>query len=273
MFNPGHSNILLGILLSPPRSGSTMLIRILNSHSRICSPCEICLPYVVYKSAKYQKSIEKLRKICEYYQAPFPKLDIFLTWRVLAKKHLLNLAQAICKHEGKSALVIKDPRHAWYPERLELMLASIAPKYIFLYRDVRGAVYSHYRLGRASLDSAFTTWSEGTAKMLAFQATLPSSRYIRVNYEDIITDSQSVVKRIVEFLGFDFEPSILNYGSFQHSDDEMNLWSGENMVTSAKIGLIDPMIATRWKDDVQLLQAYQDHANAQQLNRQLGFDH
>lgn len=273
MFNPDHGNILLSILLSTPRSGSTMLTRILNSHSRICSPCEICLPYVVYKNEKYRTSIKKLRKICEYYQVPFPKFDRFLAWKILAKKHLIDLAQAICKHEGKSTLVIKDARHAWYPERLESMLASMAPKYIFLYRDARGAVYSHYRLGRASLDSAFNTWSEGTAKMLAFQATLPSSRYIRVNYEDIITDSQSVVKRIVEFLGFDFEPSILNYGSFQHSDDKIDLWSGEDMIISTKKGFIDPMIATRWQDDARLLQAYQEHANARQLNRQLGFDH
>lgn len=272
MFNFDRSDILLGILLSPPRSGSTLLTRILDSHSRICSPCEICLPYVVYQGKKYKKSIEKLREICRYYQAPFPKLDRLLTYKVFAEKHVLRLARIICEHESKKALIIKDPRHAWYPARLEALLASVAPKYIFLYRDARGAVYSHYQLGRASLEAAFETWSEAAATMLAFQATLPSTRYIRVNYEDIVADSPQAVKRIVAFLGFQFEPVMLNYGAFEHADSQMNLWSEDNMVASANMGFIEPMIAARWQADAQLLRAYRDNASARQLNRRLGFD-
>lgn len=268
----GSLELPLYFILCSPRSGSTLLMRILNSHTQIASPCEICIPYVVLKSWKILSSLKKMRKICLYYGVGFSAFPFELLFRPSARKHLLTTVRAVLEQEGKQTLVIKDPRHGSYPERIERLLRPLLPRYVILHRDARGVAHSfRYTLGR-SLEYGFKMWEESTSSMISFSRNLPQSRVYELKFESLLTSPAETIKKLLNFMGYDFEPEMINYGRFDHVDNHLDLWGKERLIARVKEGLLNQSVLNIWKNDPELEKSYRLSPQIVELNQTLGYD-
>jgi hypothetical protein len=202
----------IGFIGCAPRSGSTLLTRILDSHSRIASPCEIALPqYFAGDSEKESLVNEKFRQICKYYD-----LD-----PDAARARPDTLFDSIRRREQKEFLILKDPRQSLFFARIVADYPSA--KFVLLVRDAR-AVASSIMFAHQPV-FGFMRWYQYTASVLKAVENLgPDQRYV-IRYEDLIADPACTTGALAEFLGYAFEPPMLNYGDFEHADDKMNLWS------------------------------------------------
>lgn len=258
-------------LLSSPRAGSTLLTRILDSHSAIASPCEICLPYVVRWSWKLRRSVPDLRTICRYYGAPPPTIPGSFLMRATARRHLDQLVESILAREQKRLLVIKDPRHARHPRQIEMLLADAPPQYIILHRDARAVAHSFATtLGKRPARS-FHVWAVSTLAIRRFTAGLPATRYRVVRFEDVLADPAAQIRGLVESMGLAFEPAMLEYGRFPHADDQLNLWRNERLVVSVQIGVMKPTQHRAWETNEELLRVYAARPDIQKLNQEVGY--
>jgi hypothetical protein len=258
-------------LLSSPRSGSTLVSRVLDSHSKIASPCEICIPYIVFPNRKALASFRKLRQICSYYQAQFPRIAWSLFWRPLAWKHLQHMAKRIAEVDGKAIVVVKDPRHTLTPERIESLCGQQPPRYLLLYRDVRAVAYSYRHTLQRSYDRAFEIWSRSTEGMLRVEREISHERWTSLRFEDFQANPAAAIKRLMPFFGTHFELDMLDYGRFPHADDKMKLWGNQKLVTSVNKGVIKSEPRASWHDDAQLAAEYAACREIVALNERLGY--
>lgn len=247
-----------------PRSGSTLLTRILNSHSQIASPCELAIPkYFPEGDVKSESVRHKYRQICEYYQADFDR----------SLSHPRYLMARVLEREGKECLVLKDPRQS-------LFLAEIArdfPKsrFIHLVRDVRSVAMSRMFANRER--DAFQRWLEYNQAVLSAIKTLDKRQVFLIRYEDIIERPIETISELVEFLGYPFDADILDYGKFEHADDKMRLWDGTTpsyspLHTALKTQKISQNVATdRQNYTSEVLDLYQHLDMVRDLNQKLGY--
>ncbi|NIL99109.1 MAG: hypothetical protein GTO62_18905 [Planctomycetales bacterium] len=247
-----------------------MITRVLDSHSKISSPCEICVPYLVRTCWKLPKSIASMRKICNYYDVSIPRPGLRLALRRRARQHLDQMAAKILQAEGKETLVIKDPRHAVYSAGIERLYAGQPAKYLLLHRDARAVCHSFVStLGRKP-ERGFRVWLEASRQMLACQRAFPA-RCLSVRFEDFLAIPELTMTRITEFLGHKFEHSMLQYDQCSHTDDRLGLWTNPRLIRSVSRGAIDSTKQSEWWSNRTVLEMYEAQAEVQELNRALGY--
>ena len=257
-------------LLSSPRAGSTLLSRVLDSHTKIASPCEICIPYIVTSSWKFLKSLKNIAKISEFYGARMPAVSCTLAFERVARWHLDGLVEAILQKDNKQTVVIKDPRHAAHVEKVDRLCADDLPKYILLHRDARAVCHSFTStLGRKP-QRGFKAWLQCTQGMLACEHD-NRDRCLSLRFEDFVANPAHEARRIVEFLGHTFEDTMLDYGQHQHADDQLGLWTNSKLVDSVKRGLIAPPKAPSWLGNDEILEMYDRWPLVQSINEKLGY--
>ncbi|MBP0000098.1 MAG: sulfotransferase [Cyanobacteria bacterium SID2] len=265
--NRDYSNVCnVAFIGCAPRSGSTMLMRVLDSHSQIASPCELAIPRYFQRDKKQQIVNNKYRQICNYYGAK----------PLLAKLNPNRLFERIFQKEGKSCLAIKEPRQSLFFEDIGRDFPNA--KFVHLVRDARSIAMSEWFHNNPK--RGLSIWYDYNMAVVQLFEQLNPKQIYTVRYEDIVCDSTATVSKLVEFLGYDFEPEMLEYGRFEHADDKMNLWgtSGKGVKANEApqhkaLGLkIDP---TTMKDrenyTPEVLQAYAEMDEIQRLNTQFGY--
>jgi Sulfotransferase family len=203
----------LAFIVSSPRSGSTLLTRILNSHSKLAVPCEIMLPkYFINDSAEFMAR-DKFSIICRYYQIEEKK----------AAHDYCYFMSKILDKEGKGNLILKHPRYSMFVPQISNDFPKA--KFIHLVRDVRSVASSV--LFKDRYTSGRDKWCLYNQSILDSFKSIDDGRKIFVRYEDIVENPEKTITRILLFLGFSFEKEILEFGMFSHADDEMTLWNGK----------------------------------------------
>lgn len=246
-------------IVGAPRSGSTLLIRILDSHSRIAAPCEIGIPGVFPREdEKHSVVVEKWGQICAYYGVDPQR----------SERYPFVLFREILKKERKQVLVLKDPRASLYIRNLERYL----PRYVHLIRDARSVASSRMF---AEPGIGLTKWFAYHQSVLSFFAEHPRLAPVRVRYEDIVAKPEYEVRTLLSALGLSFEAGMLNFGDFEHADDRLRLWGDRPPVDSAlqhDLGLsIRPEQAAPIWPKVILAQ-YDHRQDVRDLNQAFGYE-
>lgn len=244
-----------------PRTGSTLLTRILDSHSRIASPCELGLPrYFPLEDEKRALVIEKMAQISRYYGIETEPAAISTG----------RLASAVLRKERKDLLVLKDPRQSLYLAAFgrENPLSRV----VHLVRDARSVAAN--RMFSADRSLGLERWLEYNEAVVRARDRLRTSRSIVVRYEDLTSDPVSAVTRVVAFLGFRFEAPMLEYGRFPHADDQMLLWAGRPGESPLQQTLSEGAIRRvrfdeRIRHDVENL--YESMVDVRRLNEAFGY--
>lgn len=252
---------VLAFVFCSPRSGSTLLTRILNSHSKVAAPCEIMLPkYFEHDIPEAQAlASEKFEIICQYYQA-----DKEMGWN-----NYDYFVSTILQKENKQALVIKHPRYSLYLKQLNEDFPNA--KFVYLVRDVRSVAASVFFGGNVL--AGVNKWCQfNNAAVSQFQS-LENNKKMLIRYEDIIASKHESIKKLINFLGYPFEPDMLEYGKHHHADDFMALWGGKSPADSllqkkVSVGEIQsdvPVISE------EVMKIFLENKTARALNKFFGY--
>lgn len=207
----------LAFLISTPRSGSTLLARMLGAHSAIHAPVEPHLMpplahlgyYETVEAAPYDPVITQ-RGLREFVKGlPGGEADLLDGLRALTG----TLYGRSLEASGRRLFLDKTPAYALVLD----FLARLHPgaRYVVLTRHP-AAIWSSY------VDSFFDGDHEAAHRRNpVLERYVPAiARFLRerpvpllhVRYEELVADPPGQLARLCEHLGLDFEPGMVEYG-------------------------------------------------------------
>lgn len=244
----------IALLLSAPRSGSTLLRLMLSAHPQLVSPPELFLldhrdlrdwsedPFAPY----YRDGL--VRAVMAVEGATFEEATRTVA-ALVARAAPTRDAYALLQSGGR-LLVDKTPTYA-------LQLATLrraeelfdAPRYLALVRHPVAMIDSFVRnrLDRIrNLDgdphrAAEQTWRDAATNLLAHEAALGADRLLRVRFEELVTSPRAILERVCAFLGVAFDEALLD--PYAHG----RMFGGPGDPGIHRRGRIDPELAEAWR--------------------------
>jgi len=191
-----------------PRSGTTLLRLILDSHSNIsCGPETHFLTDLESVVGRYWHRLEMFKFEKNYWHAKVA--DFFDSFQ-----------REYAAARGKGRWADKTPKYSVKLPFLDAVFPHA--QFVHLIRDPHDVVASHReRWGyRSAATCASRTWREYVSSASGFGRTLPAGRYIEMRYEELVAEPESTMRRLLEFLGEPWEPAILEYDKHEHGMGE-----------------------------------------------------
>ena len=182
-------------VLCPIRSGSTLLRLLLNAHSQLHAPHELHLRrlFVQFQTDLCEEAMGALGH---------NRADLeHLLWDRVLHRELVR--------SGKQTVVDKTPGNVFAHERIATCWPDA--RFIFLLRHPMSIVQSW-----ADAEGSGRDVDAAVAHTLKFMEALQRARTrldgLTVRYEDLVSDPARETGRACEFLGLQWEPTMLEYG-------------------------------------------------------------
>ncbi len=185
------------------RSGTTVLRLILDSHSHIsCGP-----------ETRFLADMERIvtRDWTRLARFGFDQ-EIWLE-RIAAFFGGIHHDYALSR--GKERWADKTPLYALHMD----FIAHLFPdaQFVHVIRDGRDVAVSHRRrFGYRSCVTSAIKWPRYIAAARESAAGLAAGRYYEVRYDQLVADSETTLRGLLEFLGEDWEPQILQFDKQPH---------------------------------------------------------
>ncbi|MGV9776172.1 sulfotransferase family protein [Streptosporangium sp. NPDC003464] len=182
-------------ILSPVRSGSTLLRALLNAHSMLHAPHEL-----------------HVRRLTVGFGTPLSRRAMDALGHNQADlKHLLwdRVLHRELVRSGKSFVVDKTPANAFAFERIAACWPDA--RYVFLLRHPASIAKSWHEAApdrRTPEEAAL----DALRYMKAVQRARRALTGLTVRYEDLTGDPAAETRRVCDFLGVPWEPRMLDYG-------------------------------------------------------------
>ncbi|MBA2946581.1 sulfotransferase family protein [Streptomyces himalayensis] len=204
-------------LLSPVRSGSTLLRVLLNSHSRIRAPHEMHLRTLHVREDR-DFTVTAMRALGLNRE----ELEHMLWDRVLSHE---------LERSGKDLIVDKTPANTLMWPRLRR--AWPEARYIFLIRHPAAVVESlTARRQEPDLDEIHAEVQRYAERLEQAQEALDG---VTVAYEDLTADPERETRRICTYLGIEWEEAMLDYGSQDHGKFRPHIGDWSEKIRSGRI--------------------------------------
>jgi tetratricopeptide (TPR) repeat protein len=196
-----------------PRAGSTLLEQILASHSRVEGTMELAdVPRIVQRLNGRQDQDSPPR-----YPQVLTELDP-QHLRQLGEKYL---ADTQIFRTGKPFFIDKMPNNFRHVGLIHLMLPNA--RIIDARREAMACCFSNFKQLFAS-GQEFTYSLEDIARyyrtyvdLMQHWDTMLPGKVLRVQHEDVVEDLEGNVRRILDFVGLDFEPACLEFYKTERS--------------------------------------------------------
>ena len=211
--SPSGENLIF--LISQPRSGSTLLQKILGAHEDISTSVEpwLLLPLVSVlnkkpASVQYYDTHRHIN-ITEF-------LDSVPDGRRLYQNGISNMMSSIYNaaiDEGKSIFVDKTPRYYFIiPELAELFPEA---RFIFLYRNPLAVLASMHTAWGSVLglfNSSLKADLLDAPRLLIEGSQDLGKRAYGIKYESLVEHPEQEVKKLCDWLSITFQNKMLDYG-------------------------------------------------------------
>lgn len=202
-------------IVGAPRSGTKLFRDMLSAHPRLSFPPESHFIPAFYRAfgdpSSEREAVRLARAIMRY--------SWVWSWRLPLDPEELaghrtfagltaELFEAWARKEGKPRWGDKTPG---YVSEIPLVL-SLFPdaQFLHIYRDGRDVVRSvlpmNWSPGNAFC--AAELWRDSVRDGRAAGPALPEGRYMDVRYEQLVRDPEPVMRRVCDFLGEDYDPSV-----------------------------------------------------------------
>jgi hypothetical protein len=204
-------------LLSPVRSGSTLLRMILDSHPELHAPHELHL-----RDLKVDLSSDYVEKAMAELGLDARELQLLLWDRVLH----YDLARS-----GKRTLVNKTPNDVFVWRRIAGCWRDA--RFIFLLRHPGDVVASWWK--------ARPHYSEEQVvnSILSYATAVEEARQelpgATIRYEDLLADPEAETKRLCEFLEVDWQPEMLEYGQAKERSFKAGLGDWSKRIRTGRV--------------------------------------
>ncbi len=238
-------------ILGNPRSGTTLFRLMMNSHPGVVVPPECGFAEWYYEKygnwaqddsedetrvAAFVSDLSAAKKI-ETWELDFGQL----TKRILTliPSSYSQLCEQVYLEYGsklKTDLQIWGDKNNYFIKKLEKIDAIfMEAKYIHLIRDGRDVACSYLDVNRLKTDSAYKPvlpdsvreialeWVENTRLIEKFLGLKKESRHITIRYEDLLTETETTLKKCSAFLGIEFNPSMLDYYKLESGQEPKDL--------------------------------------------------
>ena len=229
-------------IVGSPRSGTTLLQRIIRSHSNISSPTgesQFIVP--LYRNVDIfgdLSRLENIRRVLKemyrinpnYLETDFHgiRFDIptlsqqfYDEKRNTLPKIISGLLEKNANGEGKGRWLDKTPYYTLHMKTLKELFPNA--RFVHIIRDGRDCALSMLKrrkdLNIHNIFFAGQIWKQYVETGQEIGSKLGSKRYFELRYEDLIKDQDYNIKGICKFLGEDFENSMID---FQKSTDKYN---------------------------------------------------
>jgi sulfotransferase family protein len=209
-------------VLSTVRSGSTLLRVLLDSHSQICSPQELNLRdlNVTTRDRYAEKALNEI--------GLDPGELEYVLWDWVLHREL--------EESGKRFLVSKAPRNVFIVDRIVQCWPDA--RFIFLLRHPGAIAKSRHEL-RPQDDE-----ERNTRMVRRYGEALEQARQtyegLTVRYEDLAADPATETRRLCDFLGVAWEPTMLDYGRFDHGRYRAGIGDWKEKIRSGEVQPSDP---------------------------------
>ncbi len=261
-------------VLSPPRSGSTLLRILLAGNSGLFAPPELhLLPYRTMADRRKALAGAHTDHLLEGTARALMQLNGWSAEQSLAfvadcearnmtTKAFYRELQAPLK--GERLLVDKTP---WYIVDVDILKRIerdfVDPLYIHLVRHPLGMVRSYEEssmqrlLPIATQEGSFgsrelaeLTWLLAQQNVREIAKDVPPGRWLQVRYEDLVVQPEAVLRRMCDFLGIAYEDAMVN------PYDDMDRRMTDGVATASRMSgdlkfhlhnAINPDAADRWK--------------------------
>ena len=257
-------------VLSPPRSGSTLLRAMLAGHPALFAPPELELlgfdtlgeraRALSGRWALWQEGT--IRALMEAEGVPFEEAKRRMAAAEAEDLPVRELYARLERAVAPRTLVDKTPSYALDPgilARAEEEFAS--PLYIHLLRDPRAMIAS---FAKARLEQVFfrhphdfdprrlaeLIWLVSQENIRDFLSGVPAERAIELRFEDLVREPRREMERLASFLGIAFDPRLLD----PYDDPARRMTDGAHalskMVGDVKFHQhrrVDPEAAEAWR--------------------------
>lgn len=255
-------------VIGPPRSGSTLLMRMLSSHSAIYSRAE---PHLLTPLAHlgYYETVDaapfdqlQAQQSVREFVADLPAGEADYLDACRAYTDVLYGRMLVARGKGKRFFLDKTPANA-------LVLPFIAKlyseaRYVVLTRHP-AAIWSSYAnsffdgdyVAARKFNPVLNRYVPAMARFIR-ERPVP---YVRVGYEALVQDPESEMRRVFAFLGVPFEAGAIDYGEHEHETkglgdplgvkqhsrpvtDSVEKWAHELAADPAKLAIVRDMVGT-----------------------------
>lgn len=193
-------------IIGCPRSGTTLVRVILDSHPNICCGPET---HLIKNLKTLKESIDKSWHILKTYG---------IQQKVLVEK-LSEIFQMFPEHyvetKDKQRWAEKTPDNIFYVDFINELFPSC--KFINVIRDGRDVVCSFKeRWGRKTIFYAIKTWNRSIDLTYQYRTRFTKDRYLEIRYEQLVSNAEEETKKIMEFLGEPWTSELLEHHKKQH---------------------------------------------------------
>lgn len=271
----GQKNPAAMFVLSPPRSGSTLLRVLLGGHPTIFSPPELEL--LRFRTLKTRTS--GFSQATAFYLEGLVRAlmelrgwsaDEALGWVKRAEERgtrtedVFRELQRFC--DGK-LLVDKTPSYALEKETLERIENSFdSPLYIHLYRHPCGMINSfkkthldqiffRHEHGVSPSQLAELIWTISHQNILNHLSGIPKSRQVCISFEQLVRNPEFELRKVCRMVGIDFKREMLDLYRDSKSRMTDGLRAESRMIGDVRFHehrQIDASIADSWKEEWSL---------------------
>lgn len=236
-------------IIAPPRSGTTLLRMLFDSHPEIAAPPETHI---------FPHLLGPLRD----------DLVMRAMWNVGFHPEFIarslgdsarSFVEGYAKAKQKRFWIEKTPTNvAWLPE---LRAACPDAKFLLLYRHPFDVVRSMMDRNVLETFHGFAKWrrdyptplgaccaylAHEQEAMLAFQAEHRDVVHV-IRYEELVTEAEDVLRRACAFLGLDFAPQMLDFASARH-----DIGFGDQKIQETREILVRLNTFCEWSDEQRL---------------------
>jgi hypothetical protein len=211
---PGPAPFVCGVT----RSGTTLIRLMLDSHPELAIPGEThFLPKLIKRCERGRVTPDELADlVVEHKRWGDFHLDgdeLRERWRALRP---LTAADAIrsfyllyAEKQAKRRYGDKTPGYIKEMPRIQRVLPEV--RFVHIVRDGRDVALSHLRMnwGPATVAESAELWVQRITKA---RRQAPRIRhYTEVKFEDLVADTEGVLRRVCDFAELDFDPVMLDY--------------------------------------------------------------
>lgn len=215
-------------VIGAERSGTTLLMTMLGCHPRIAVP-EVAWFYPRFRPFMHtygdlsQKDNFKtlLEEMIFGLKTPFWGMKVnprMIVDELLSTAQETSFAGAydavmarFAKESGKPRWGEKTPYNLFYIK--EILEDFPNAQFVFITRDGRDASadYLASGFGPTNIYCAAEMWRMCQEAVEPWRANLPADQWLDVRYEELVADSEGVLKGVCEFLGEPYDPNMLNF--------------------------------------------------------------
>ncbi len=217
--------MLFTFLISSERSGSNLLTRLVEGHSRIAGPSpthlfrRLIAHYPRYGPLHHQEHWDALvSDAVALFETRLGHWNITLRAEAVSRDVEPRSLHALLRHiyekearaSGKEQVFVKENHIYHYFPFLEAFFDR--PKAVYLVRDPRDMALSWKKSSgkRGCVIRAAETWKQDQAASLSLYRMLqPAGRSLCIRYEDLLRDPAATLRALCAFLGVSFEETML----------------------------------------------------------------